>query len=218
MIKILGICGSPRKGATEYSLKESLKMAETIPDIETELILLRKKKIGPCLHCDRCIREESKYCLVYSDTDMEMYDKFREADGYIIATPVYSMSITPLLSSFINLMRPTWNILKKDPTVFWDRVGAGIAVGGTRHGGQELTLMTIHGFYHAYGIQVIGSSYIYSGGTVWSRDRKEEGAREDKEGMKTVQIIGQRLAMAAYQAKYGKEAFLELKGKIDLVI
>lgn len=44
MAKILGICGSPRKGATEYAVLEALKEAETIPGIETEYWSVRGKK------------------------------------------------------------------------------------------------------------------------------------------------------------------------------
>ena len=217
MIKIIGISGSPRKAATEYSLKESLNAVASIPDIEIETILLRDHELNHCIHCDLCIKKESKFCLVHSENNKEIYKKFFEADGYLIASPVYSMSINAQLASFINLMRPTWNILKKNPAYFWSKVGAAIAVGGTRHGGQELTLNTIHGFYHTYGIEVIGGAHTYNGGTIWSKDNKEKGAKEDIEGIKTVRAIGQRLGLAAYLNKYGKEMYLSLLKEIEFV-
>ena len=43
MPKILGICGSPRKGATEYAVREALKSAEEIPGITTEFWSVRGK-------------------------------------------------------------------------------------------------------------------------------------------------------------------------------
>lgn len=36
MAKILGICGSPRKGATEYAILQALEEAKEIPGIETD--------------------------------------------------------------------------------------------------------------------------------------------------------------------------------------
>lgn len=217
MIKILGISGSPRKAATEYSLKESLSEVASIQDIETELILLRNHELNHCIHCDLCIKRESKFCLVHSENNKKIYEKFFEADGYLIASPVYSMNINAQLASFFNLMRPTWNILKNNPAYFWSKVGAAIAVGGTRHGGQELTLNTIHGFYHTYGIEVIGGAHTYNGGTVWSKDKKQEGAQGDIEGIKTVRAIGQRLGLAAYLNNYGKEKYTDLLKEIDFI-
>lgn len=72
MAKILGICGSPRKGATEYAVLEALKEAETIPGIETEYWSVRGK-ISPCVHCDACIRKETMY---YKDDIQELEQKY----------------------------------------------------------------------------------------------------------------------------------------------
>jgi multimeric flavodoxin WrbA len=44
MIKIVGLCGSPKHGATEYALEQALKaVKEYDPTIETELITLAGK-------------------------------------------------------------------------------------------------------------------------------------------------------------------------------
>lgn len=61
MIKILGISASPRKGATEYSLKESLNEVNKISGLSTELILLRNLELNYCIHCDLCIRKEVSF-------------------------------------------------------------------------------------------------------------------------------------------------------------
>ncbi|MFW5787055.1 MAG: flavodoxin family protein [Halanaerobiales bacterium] len=214
MIKLLGICGSPRSGATEYVLDEALKVAKNYAEIETDRILLRKHELPYCIHCDKCIREESKYCAYHEVNNKEIYDKFYKADAYLIASPVYLMNVTGQLTTFFNLLRPVWNILKEDPAFFWDKVGAGISVGGTRHGGQETTINTIHGFYHTYGIHIVGGNHTYNGGTVWSKDRMKEGAKEDLEGMNTVHSLMDRLILSAYQLQYGREKYLEMKEKI----
>jgi multimeric flavodoxin WrbA len=52
-IKILGICGSPIKGGnTEVFLNEGLKAAESVGDVQTELISLAGKEIRDCRHCN----------------------------------------------------------------------------------------------------------------------------------------------------------------------
>src|ERR1039458_5105289 len=83
---ILGISGSPRKQATEYVLRESLKMLE-VQGFETEFFGLRGKTINPCKHCDYCIR--NKECIVKDDMQ-DLYPLITAAEGLIMATPVYN--------------------------------------------------------------------------------------------------------------------------------
>jgi Multimeric flavodoxin WrbA len=54
---ILGICGSPRKKATEYVLSKALEMLSEM-GFETELFSVRGKNIGFCQHCDYCLKHK----------------------------------------------------------------------------------------------------------------------------------------------------------------
>lgn len=206
MVKILGICGSPRKASTEYTLQRALAGAEAAGEVSTEMITLRGKKLGFCIHCDRCVKEGVDYCLVHKDDDMTpLYKPFYEADGYIIASPVYEMNITAQLVTFFNRFRPTYTLLKQDPDYFRYKVGAAIAVGGTRNGGQEHAIDSIHGFYHTQGMMVInGGLGVYAGVSVWSKDRKAAGAEEDTFAMENAEKIGKRVAEAALMVSRGR--------------
>jgi multimeric flavodoxin WrbA len=207
MVKIIGICGSPRKAATEYTLSRALDSAASVSGVESEMITLRGKKLGFCIHCDRCIREGVDYCLVHEEDDMHpLYKTFYEADGYIIASPVYEMNITAQLTTFLNRFRPTYTILKSNPDYFRYKVGGAIAVGGTRNGGQERAIGAIHGFYHTQGMTIInGGLGVYAGVSVWSKDKKAAGAEEDVIGMENAEKLGKRLAEAALVIKKGSQ-------------
>ena len=152
MVKIIGICGSPRRKSSYAALREALDGALETGDVEVELIELRARKLNFCIHCNKCLREDAVRCTVYEDDMTPLYEKVYQADGMIIASPVYEMNITAQLAAFFNRFRPTWNIIKKDPTFFNRKVGAAIAVGGTRNGGQEGALNAILGFYHTQGM------------------------------------------------------------------
>lgn len=198
MVKILGVCGSPRKAATEYVLREALEAAASIEGVETDIITLRGKKINFCIHCDKCVRDNSPYCTLYDDDMKDLYDKFYEADGYIIASPVYEMGITGQLATFLNRFRGTYTILRENPSYFSKKVGGAIAVGGTRNGGQEFTINGIMGFYHTQGITVVnGGLGCYGGAAVWSQDKKAQGAQEDLFGLKNARLIGEKVATMA---------------------
>ena len=130
MVKIIGICGSPRRKSSYAALREALDGALETGDVEVELIELRARKLNFCIHCNKCLREDAVRCTVYEDDMTALYEKVYQADGMIIASPVYEMNITAQLAAFFNRFRPTWNIIKKDPTFFNRKVGAAIAVGG----------------------------------------------------------------------------------------
>ncbi|RQW79231.1 MAG: flavodoxin family protein, partial [Methanothrix sp.] len=142
---ILGISGSPRKMATEYILGEALKMLEE-KGYQTELFTVRAKSLGPCRHCDYCLK--NKECIVKDDMQ-KLYPLIRDAEGYVFATPVYNGSMSAQTKIVIDRTRAT---LAADPKALRRKPGIAIAVGGDRMGGQELALQQIHTFYTLNGM------------------------------------------------------------------
>ena len=54
MIKVVGVCGSPRKKSMYTALQAALDAAKaTGNDVEVELIELRGRKINCCIHCNK---------------------------------------------------------------------------------------------------------------------------------------------------------------------
>lgn len=195
MQKLLGVCGSPRNAATEYVLKKAMEVASGVEGIETDLILLRGRKINFCIHCNKCIDEEKTFCPLYDDDMTELYERFYSADAYLIASPVYEMNVTAQLAAFFNRFRPTYLMLRSDPAHFSGKFGSAIAVGGTRNGGQETAINAIHGFYHTQGVTIVnGGLGCYGGAAVWSQDRRAQGAAEDEIGMKNALYLAGKLA------------------------
>jgi multimeric flavodoxin WrbA len=84
-MKILGICGSPRKGNTEFLLRKALKAARE-KGAETELILLREKRVEHCDGCSKC--EKTGECHIRDDMQ-EIYNKLEDADAIVLASPNY---------------------------------------------------------------------------------------------------------------------------------
>lgn len=202
LVKILGVSGSPRKAATQYVVQEALRAAGEISGVETEFIELRGKEIHYCIHCDRCIKEQADYCPTFKDDMHPLYAKLLDADGFIFGSPVYQMSPTALLQAFMNRFRPLGRYISKG---HWaTKVGGALAVGGTRHGGQETTLESINNFFFCNGFTVVsGGIFAYNGGSVWSNDRKIEGAQSDEVGLSTARVVGRRVAVTAKLLKAG---------------
>jgi multimeric flavodoxin WrbA len=125
-MKVVGICGSPRKGNTEWMLRKLLEGAAKA-GAETELILLREKNIGWCDGCLRCEaggKRQKGICRIQDDMQ-EIYGKLEEADGLALGTPVYFELLSGLLKNFIDRTCPIWPKLEQKAVV-----GIAVAEGG----------------------------------------------------------------------------------------
>jgi multimeric flavodoxin WrbA len=188
---IVGICGSPRAQATEYVLREALNMLEKM-GFETQFFTVRGKNISFCQHCDYCL--ENKECTIKDDM-YELYPLLKDAEGTVIATPVYNGGVSAQIKAVMDRCRA---LGAADRNFFRYKVGMAIAVGGDRIGGQELAIQQIITFYVLNGIiPVSGGSFGANlGATFWSKDTLD-GVKEDEEGFrslrKTVKKFGEFL-------------------------
>ena len=189
-IRLLGISGSPRAAATDYAIREALRYAEEKYDAETEYFSVAKKKINFCIHCDHCIRK--KEGCVFKDDMEEVYKLLQWADAYIFGSPVYQGNISGQLKTLFDRTRA---ILAQDIHVFENKIGAGLAIGGDRVGGQEPTLRTIHDFFVINHIFSVGGGAFGAnlGASFWSKDKGAEGAEADKRGLKALYRTMDRL-------------------------
>lgn len=96
---ILAIVGSPRlKGNTNYLADQALEEANKL-GASTEKIILSQHRLSPCLAHTNCAELES--CLQKDDGSW-ILDKFCEADGVILATPVYYYDLSAWMKIFID--------------------------------------------------------------------------------------------------------------------
>ncbi|OQD58558.1 multimeric flavodoxin [Methanobrevibacter arboriphilus JCM 13429 = DSM 1125] len=177
---IVGICGSPRKKATEYVLDKSLEDLKE-QGFETEMFTVRGKEINPCRHCDYCLKK--KECVMKDDM-FDVYDLLRKADGIILASPMYNGSISSQIKAVMDRCRA---LGAEDINLLKGKIGMSIAVGGDRAGGQELAIQQINTYYILSGIiPVSGGPFGANlGATLWSQDTLE-GVKKDEYGFKTL--------------------------------
>jgi multimeric flavodoxin WrbA len=192
---VLGICGSPRKQATEHVLEEALATLHE-KGFETRLWAVRGKEIDYCSHCDYCLT--NKACVVQDDVQ-ELYVLLSQAKGIVIASPVYNGGVSAQTKTLMDRCRA---MVAADKNFFKGKVGMGIAVGGDRAGGQELALMQIHTWFILNGMVPVSGGFFGAnlGATFWSKDTLE-GVKEDEEGFRSLKKTVRRFA--EYLEKYG---------------
>ena len=154
-MKVLGIMGSPRiKGNTDLLLDEALKGAQS-QGAEVEKIVVDKLKIAPCREYYGCLRDGN--CVIRDDMD-DIYPKLLEADGIIVASPMFFYGLTSQVKALIDRCQALWArkyILKQDLPDS-GRKGAFIAVGATR--GKKLfdgSILTVKYFFQSIGVKYV---------------------------------------------------------------
>ncbi|MFW9865838.1 MAG: flavodoxin family protein [Candidatus Thorarchaeota archaeon] len=188
---LLGICGSPRKQGTDYAIQYALDYASKKFGFETEFWTVKNKNIMFCTHCDYCIREK-KGCINKDDIQ-DVYPRIEKAKYLFIGTPVFQGNLSGQLKTLLDRCRA---LVAKNSDVFKNKVGAALAVGGDRNGGQEIAIRSILDFYQQnHVISVSGGAFGANlGACLWSRDLGKRGIEEDEEGLRSVRKVVKRLA------------------------
>jgi len=194
-MKVLGICGSPREGNTEYYINVVLDELKN-KGFDTELVRLKDKKIEQCTGCYECVK--NKKCVLQDDFH-EIMNKMIEADGIIFGSPVYNGSITPRLKALLDRagFSGRWmkNELKTEGgkyswgnMLFTRKVAAPITV--ARKTGQTFALAQLLLWLTVNDFLVTGSNYwtIGSAGTSGAVN-----ANEDQEGISIMEHLAENI-------------------------
>lgn len=180
MIYIVGIVGSPRIGGnTEILVMEALKAAAE-EGVRVDLIRLADKEVKPCDACLSC--RKTGECHIKDDFQ-EIFNKMLEADGVILASPVYFGSATPQIMALID--RAGYVSVAKG-RVFENKVGGPLVV--ARRAGQNFTLAQLLFFFMHQGFIVPGSTY-------WNIafGREKGDVLRDEEGLNTVRNFAKKM-------------------------
>ena len=98
-MKVLMINGSPRKeGNSQVMLDEMAGVFEQ-EGIEVECICVGKEIVRGCVACGGCAKLGK---CVYDDVVNEIAAKFEQADGLVVASPVYYASANGTLVSLLD--------------------------------------------------------------------------------------------------------------------
>ena len=87
-MKVVAINGSPRKGGNTAQCLDVMAKEFAREGIEFE-VLQPGTNVKPCMACYHCLNTGSLHCVQTGDMVNEIIDKCIEADGIVLASPVY---------------------------------------------------------------------------------------------------------------------------------
>ncbi len=159
-VKIVGLLGSPHAfGGSGSLLRCALKAAEE-EGAQVELCHLYQAPIEPCIGCVQDEEPTCKYPCIFEDYGKELLEKLWQADGYIIASPVYWYGPSGPLKILIDRMTALENMVAfGEPSYVEGKAVGVITVGAdagvTLSGAYLLTVLNAMGamippWAHAY--------------------------------------------------------------------
>ncbi len=184
-MKVLGISGSPRRdGNTDILIKTGLAVLAD-EGIQTEFVSMADHPVKPCQACGGCSKTDGVRCVQEDPAFDGMIQRFIEADGYLIGSPVYFGSATPEIMALLH--RVGYVARQQKESFLRRKAGAAIVV--ARRAGQNFTFAQLNYFF-------LISEMIVPGSTYWNiafgREKGEVTA--DAEGIKTVETLAGNMA------------------------
>ena len=217
-IKVLGICGSPRKGNSFFLLEKALAAGRDVrPDqVVTSIYSIKGKIFQPCIACSHCSNHSGD--CVHKDDFGELRDLWMQSDVIIYSVPVYHMGIPGQLKCFIDRLgnsmfgkyRAQLPLGRESLPKLFKVIGA-IAQGIHIFSGQEHTITDL--INHALIMQSVPvtgdlwESYIGSG--AWTSNRGE------KDALEKLADLGEKCATAAV---HGSQAIGRRAVEMALII
>ena len=190
-MKVLLLNGSPRKnGNTAIALRE-MEQEFRKEGIQAETVQVGNKDIRGCIACGSC--GKTGRC-VFDDAVNRLAPKFEEADGLVIASPVYYASANATLIALLDRLFYSTHF---DKTM---KVGASVVC--ARRGGCSATFDELNKYFTISNMPVASSQYwnCIHGGAPGE-------AEMDAEGKQTMRVLAKNMAFLMKSIALGKEKY-----------
>ncbi len=100
MKKVLVISSTPVKGGNSELLCKAFAQGAEEAGWQVEMLNLREKQINFCRGCEACVKAGNG--CVQQDDMKDMIARMHEADVFVLATPIYFMTVSAQLKVFID--------------------------------------------------------------------------------------------------------------------
>ncbi len=189
-MKILGIMGSPHPKGFCYQFTDSFLKGAASKGAEVKQLQLIKHNIKYCRGCYKCVHNNQELPIgicPLKDDMAGILQEYHQADGYIMATPVYDFTVTAVMKTFIERRFALYFKNKSEPGIPAARVKhnykkkASIIVTGSASDDYapiaEPCYEVIGGHFMIEEIEVVDQCYI---GSVHNLDEEHYGAKLDE--------------------------------------
>jgi multimeric flavodoxin WrbA len=184
-VKVVAFVGSARRDGNTAALVRHVFAPLEAAGVACEMIELAGRRVHGCTACMKCAEAADGMCHGVRDfVSEECIPKALEADGVIVASPVYFADVSTETKALIDRLgyatRQGGNRLAR-------KVGAGVVA--VRRAGGIHAFDTINHLFLISEMVVVGSSYWNIG-----IGRAAGEVEDDAEGVRTMQRLGEQMA------------------------
>ena len=191
-MKVLMINGSPRaKGNTSRALEEMHRVFDE-EGVDAEIVRVGSEAVRGCNACGRC--KETGRC-VFDDVVNQLAPKLAQADGLVVASPVYFASANATLRAVLD--RLFYSTPFVDKTM---KVGASVVC--ARRGGCSATFDELNKYFTINNMPIASSQYWNS-----IHGNQPGQAEQDEEGLQTMRTLARNMTFLMKSIALGKEQF-----------
>ena len=122
-MKVLAMNGSARKDGNTAILVNTVFEDLNKAGIETEMVQLSGSTLEPCKARWACGGKRN--CVYKNDLFQEIFEKAVQADGILLASPVYNANISATMQAFLERAGVVTD-MNRDANLFRHKVGAAI--------------------------------------------------------------------------------------------
>ena len=188
-MKVVIINGSPRpNGNTAIAVDEMIRVFKD-NGVDYEVFQIGNKNIRGCIGCGSC---RSTGRCAFKDVVNEIAAEFEDANGLVIATPVYYASPNATLVACLDRL---FYSAKFDKTM---KVGASVVC--ARRGGLSATFDMLNKYFSISQMPIVSSNYWNSihGGAPGE-------AAYDVEGLQTMRVLAKNMTFLMKSIELGKK-------------
>ena len=190
-LKVLMLNGSPHaNGNTAVALREMEAIFKE-NDVDVETVVLGNRDIRGCVACGSCAKTGK---CVFDDGVNELAPKLQEADGLVIASPVYYASANATLIACLDRLFYS--------TSFDKRMKVGASVVCARRGGCSATFDELNKFFTISNMPIASSRYWNS---IHGCEKGE--AEMDEEGKQTMRMLAKNMTFLMKSIELGKKEY-----------
>ena len=191
MSKVLIINGSPRvNGNTTIAVREMENVFKE-NGVEVTTVQVGNKDIRGCVACGHCGKAGK---CVFDDVVNELAPLFEEADGLVVASPVYYASANATLIACLDRLFYS--------THFDKRMKVGASVVCARRGGCSATFDELNKYFTICNMPIASSQYWNS-----IHGREKGQAEMDEEGKQTMRVLARNMTFLMKSIELGKREF-----------
>jgi multimeric flavodoxin WrbA len=130
-MKIVGISASPRRSGNSELLLDKALAGAMSKGADIEKIVLNELDFKACQECGGC--EKTGSCII-SDGMAHVYSQMDKADGVILASPIFFVSLSAQAKMMIDRFQSAWmaKYILKNPIRRKKRKGIFLSVAGSR--------------------------------------------------------------------------------------